>query len=127
MNPDDMVERLLDFGARVGLVVDALPNRRLGRHVASQLVRCGTSPMSNYEEACAAESRADFIHKVRICLKETRETRNWLRFIIRAKLLPAKRLTVLLDEANQLCNIFGQSVVTATKNKGRQRPSANSK
>jgi four helix bundle protein len=121
MNPDDLLERLLDFGARVGLVVDALPNTRLGRHVASQLVRCGTSPLPNYEEACAAESRADFIHKLRICLKEARETRSWIRLIIRARLLPAKRMTKLLDEATQLCNILGQSVVTATHNSRRKK------
>jgi four helix bundle protein len=121
MKPDDLLERLLDFGARVGLVVDALPNTRLGRHVASQLVRCGTSPLPNYEEACAAESRADFIHKLRICLKETRETRSWIRLIIRPRLLPAKRMTKLLDEATQLCNILGQSVVTATQNSGRKK------
>jgi four helix bundle protein len=121
MNPDDLLERLLDFGARVGLVVDALPNTRLGRHVASQFVRCGTSPLPNYEEACAAESRADFIHKLRICLKEARETRSWIRLIMRAKLLPAKRMTKLLDESTQLCNILGQSIVTATRNSLRKK------
>jgi four helix bundle protein len=119
MNPDELMERLLNFAARVGLVVDALPDTRLGRHVASQLVRCGTSPLPNYEEACAAESRADFIHKLRICLKEARETRSWIRFIVRAKLLPQKRMTKLLDESTQLCNIIGRSVVTATQNKKR--------
>jgi four helix bundle protein len=123
MNPDDLMNRLLDLGARVGTVVDALPRTRLGRHVASQLVRCGTSPLANYEEACAAESRADFIHKMRVCLKEARETRSWIRFIIRAKLLPARRMTKLFDEWNQICNIFGQSLVTATKNKRRKEKS----
>ena len=117
MNPDDLTERLLDFAARVGLVVNALPRTRLGRHVASQLVRCGISPLPNYEEACAAESRADFIHKLRICLKETRETRSWIRLIIRAKLLPEKQMAQLLDESTQLCNILGQSILTATQNK----------
>ena len=117
MNPDDLMERLLNFAARVGLVVNALPRTRLGRHIASQLVRCGTSPLPNYEEACAAESRADFIHKLRICLKETRETRSWIRLIIRANLLPDKRMGKLLDESTQLCNILGQSILTATQNK----------
>jgi four helix bundle protein len=69
---DALEERLLEFGARIGLVVDALPESRLGRHVAGQLVRCGTSPAPNYAEACAAESRADFVHKLRIVLKELR-------------------------------------------------------
>ena len=70
MTPDELSDRLLDFAARVGKVVDALPNTRLGRHVSAQLVRSGTSPAPNYEEGCAAESRADFVHKLRICLKD---------------------------------------------------------
>jgi four helix bundle protein len=74
MAQQDIGDRLLNFAVRVGKVVDALPETRMGRHVAGQLVRCGTSPCPNYEEACAAESRADFVHKLRICLKELRET-----------------------------------------------------
>jgi len=65
-NPADLSDRLLGFAVRVGKVVDALPDTRLGRHVAGQLVRCGTSAGPNYEEGCAAESRADFIHKLSI-------------------------------------------------------------
>ena len=62
MTPDEMVERLINFAARVGKVVDALPDTRMGRHIGSQLVRSGTSPAPNYEEACAAESvRTSFI------------------------------------------------------------------
>src|SRR5436309_10697841 len=105
MTPDELGERLLEFAVRVGKVVDALPDTRLGRHVAGQLVRCGTSPAPNYEEGCAAESRADFVHKLRICLKELRETRSWLRLIIKAELLPEERVSSLLDECCQLCNI----------------------
>src|SRR6266550_7212978 len=81
---EDLEERLLDFAARVGLVVDALPDTRMGRHVAGQLVRCGTSPAPNYAEACAAESRGDFVHKLGIVLKELRESRAWLRLIVKA-------------------------------------------
>ena len=75
MTSDELLERLIDFAVRVGKVVDALPDTRMGRHVAGQLVRSGTSPAPNYEEGCAAESRADFIHKLSICLKELRESR----------------------------------------------------
>ena len=57
VKPDEMVERLISFAARVGKVVDALPETRMGRHIASQFIRTGTSPAANYEEACAAESR----------------------------------------------------------------------
>jgi four helix bundle protein len=113
MTPDELSDRLIGFAARVGKVVDALPDTRLGRHVAGQFVRCGTSPAPNYDEACAAESRADFIHKLMIALKELRESRCWIRIMIKAELLPEQRLAELLDEATQLCNIIGQSVVTA--------------
>src|SRR5712692_4945306 len=74
MTSDELVERLIDFAARVGKVVDALPDTRMGRHIGGQLVRSGTSPAPNCEEACAAESRADFVHKLSISLKELRES-----------------------------------------------------
>ena len=88
----------------------------MGRHIAGQFVRSGTSPAPNYEDACAAESRADFSHKLSICLKELRESRCWIRLIIKTEMLPEHRMGELLDECNQLCNIIGQSIVT-TKNK----------
>ncbi|MEK6325826.1 MAG: four helix bundle protein [Acidobacteriota bacterium] len=91
------------------------------RHIAGQFVRCGTSPAPNYEEACAAESRADFIHKLGICLKELRESRSWIRLIIKIELLPEHRMSELLDECDQLCNIIGQSIVTAKDNKEKKR------
>jgi four helix bundle protein len=74
----DLEKRLIDFAVRVIGVVEALPGTRAGNHVANQLVRCGTSPAPNYAEAQSAESRNDFIHKLKICLKELRETRVWL-------------------------------------------------
>src|SRR4051812_45979530 len=94
---EELEDRLLGFAARVGKVVDALPDSRLSRHVAGQLVRSGTSPAPNYAEACAAESKKDFIHKLGIALKELRETRIWLRLIVQAELLPLPRLAELLD------------------------------
>ncbi len=120
MTSDELAERLLDFAVRVGKVVDALPDTRLGRHIAGQLVRSGTSPAPNYEEACAAESRPDFAHKLSIALKELRESRCWIRLIIKTEMLPQHRMGELSDECNQLCNIIGKSVATAKKN-GRQR------
>ena len=85
MTSEELAERLINFAARIGKVVDALPDTRMGRHVAGQLVRCGTSPAPNYEEACAAESRADFAHELSICLKELRESRCWIRLIIKPR------------------------------------------
>ena len=110
---EDLEERLLDFAARVGNVVDALPDTRLGRHIAGQLVRSGTSPAPNYAEACAAESKRDFIHKLSIALKELRESRSWINLILKSELLPEPRMAQLLDEVSQLCNIVGKSIVTA--------------
>ena len=122
MNSDELGDRMLDFAARVGKVVDALPNTRLGRHIAGQLVRCGTAAGPNYEEGCAAESRADFIHKLRICLKELRESRSWIRLIIKAELLSDKKMILLLDECTQLCNIVGKSIVTAASKVNKKKP-----
>jgi four helix bundle protein len=120
---DALEERLLEFGARIGQVVDALPEGKLGRHVAGQLVRCGTSPAPNYAEACAAESRADFVHKLRIVLKELRESRIWLRLCVKSQLLPLKKLSDIIDECTQLMNIIGKSIVTAKANaKGKRFP-----
>jgi four helix bundle protein len=117
MVADDLSERLLDFAARIGKVVDALPNTRLGKHTAGQLVRCGTSPAPNYEEARGAESRKDFVHKLGICLKELRESRFWIRLIAKSELLPETKMSSLLEEVNQLANIIAKSIVTAKTNR----------
>src|ERR1043165_3033499 len=98
MTSEELAERLINFAARIGNVVDALPDTRLGRHVAGQLVRCGTSPAPNYEEACAGESRPDFIHKLKIALKELRESRYWLKLIVKSGLLANDLLADLVDE-----------------------------
>ena len=94
----------------------------MARHVAGQLIRSGTSPVANYEEGCGAESKADFAHKLSICLKELRETRVWLRLIVRAELLPSGRLAELIDESDQLTRILGQSVATAKGASKKHRP-----
>jgi four helix bundle protein len=122
MTPDELADRLLSFAARIGQVVDSLPDTRLGRHIAGQLVRCGTSPAPNYEEGRAAESRADFVHKLSIALKELRETRYWLRLIVRAKLLSERKMSGVLDEATQLCRILGKSLATAKRTKKHPSP-----
>ena len=121
MRPDDLSERLLDLAVRVGKVVDALPDTRLGKHIAGQLVRSGTAPAPNYEEACAAESRRDFIHKVRIALKELRETRCWIKLIMRSELLPDERMKEIYNESDELCRILGQSLVTARRNEDQAK------
>jgi len=122
MNQDELSERLWTFAARVGKIVDALPEIRLGRHVAGQLVRCSTAAAPNYDESGAAESRSDFVHKISVALKELRETRGWLRFIVLAEILPKMKLASIVDESEQLCRILGKSVLTA-KAQGNRRKS----
>lgn len=112
----DIEDRKLEFAARIGKVVVALPETRLGRHIANQLIRSGTSPAPNYSEASAAESKKDFIHKLGIVLKELRETRTWLRLTIKSELLPTDRVEKILDECKQLGNIIGKSLITAKQN-----------
>jgi four helix bundle protein len=118
--PFDLPERLLKFAVRVGKVVNALPSTRLGRHIAGQLIRSGTPAGPNYEEGCAAESRADFVHKLSICLKELRESRFWIRLIVESELLPKKKMGDLEDECSQLCKILAQSLLTAKKHNNQQ-------
>jgi four helix bundle protein len=111
----DIEERMLDFAVRVGKAIDALPDTRLGRHIAGQLVRSGTSPAPNYAEACAAESKKDFVHKLAIVLKELRESSVWIRLIVKSELIPEQRLELLRDECDQLCKIIAKSLVTTKK------------
>ena len=115
----DLEERLIDFAIRIIRIAESLPKTKVGNHIAGQLIRCGTSPAPNYGEAQSAESRADFIHKMKVCLKELRETKIWLLMIIRAKLVkPASKLEPLIDENNELISIFVSSIKTAQqKNK----------
>jgi four helix bundle protein len=121
MTPQELSDRLWQFAARIAKVVDALPDTRVGRHVAGQIVRSGIAAAPNYDEARCGESRADFVHKVNIALKELVETRGWLKFIVLAGLLPARRAAVLVDECDQLCRILGKSVATA-KDARKPRP-----
>ena len=109
----DLEDRLIDFAVRIINVVEALPETRAGKHVASQLVRCGTSPAPNYGEAQSAESRKDFLHKMKIALKELRETYVWLRIIERKPLCGPERLRAIAQECNELIAIFVKSIQTA--------------
>ena len=113
---DDLLDRLPDFSARVGMVVDALPDTRLGRHIASQLVRSGTSAPPNYDEGRNAKSRDDFTHKLSIAPKELSESEEWLKLITRAKLPPEQRLEAITDEAGQPCRTLAKSLITAKQN-----------
>jgi len=116
----NLEDRLIAFSVRVIDVVEALPSTRVGNHVAGQLLRCGTSPAPNYGEAQSAVSRSDFIHKMKIALKELRETRIWLLITQRKALIkPPTRLGAILGECSELIAIFAASVRTAQKNRKR--------
>jgi four helix bundle protein len=100
----DLEERLIDFAVRIIKTSESLPKTKVGNHIAGQLMRSGTSPAPNYGEAQSAESRADFVHKMKVSLKELRETKVWLKMILRADVIkPALKLEPLLDE---LCQII---------------------
>jgi len=114
----DIEDRLIDFAVRIIQVAESLPKTRVANHIAGQLIRCGTSPAPNYGEAQSAESRADFVHKMKVCLKELRETRVWLRMIVRAKLIKSvSKLDSLIQENNELISIFVTSIRTAKEGK----------
>lgn len=119
MKGDDLSDRFLDFAARTIALVGALPKNQVGRHIAGQLLRSGTSVGSNYEEARGAESRADFVHKLSISWKEARETWYWLRLVDRVQLIKPVRVVRLLQEANEISAILGKSLATA---KGKPKP-----
>jgi len=112
-NRNELSERFLSFAARIIKLVVGLNSAAVGRHIGGQLARSATSAGANYEEACGAESRADFIHKLQIVLKELRESLYWLRLIEKSNLSSATVLQALIQEANELANIVGKSVVTA--------------
>jgi len=112
---NQLSDRLLDFAVEVIKITDALPNTVAGRHVGGQLIRAGTSCGSNYEEACGAESRSDFSHKMSIVLKELKESRFWLRLISRTEMLTDNRTEPVQDECQQLCAIVAKSILTAKR------------
>ena len=117
----DLEDRLLDYAAQIIRLTDALPRSRAASHVADQLLRSGTAPLSNHGEAQAAESADDFIHKLSIVLKELKESRRWLRLIEKARFLREVRLVdSLLTETEELIRIFGASIRTARARKGQR-------
>jgi four helix bundle protein len=112
--PFDLDERLIVFAGRVVEVVNALPKTPVGKHLGGQLLRSGTSPMANYAEAQGAESRNDFVHKMKVCLKELRETLAWLKLIQRRRLVGGpEKMEAIVAECDELVSIFVASVNTA--------------
>ncbi|CAM2914420.1 four helix bundle protein [Rariglobus hedericola] len=112
----DLEDRLLDYVANIVRLAESIRRSPAGTHVANQMLRSGTAVLPNHGEAQAAESNADFIHKLSICLKELRETRRWLRLIQRVPLIPKPDIVLpLLAETEELIRIFFSSLKTARK------------
>jgi four helix bundle protein len=113
----DLQQRLVEFSCTIIDIVEDLPDTRVGNHVAGQLLRSGTSPAPNYAEATSAESRQDFIHKMKISLKELRETGIWLNVIKKRGLVKRMdKVDLTMDECQQLTSIFVTSISTAKRN-----------
>jgi four helix bundle protein len=114
----DINERLIEFAVNVIAICESVYSSRAGSHMVGQLIRSGTSPALNYGEAQSAESRSDFIHKLKIAVKELRESYNSLRIMERANLASNNvLLQSTLTECNELISILVKSVETAKKNK----------
>lgn len=113
----DLEERLMEFAVRVIRVTESMNRSSAGVYVADQLLRSATSPYGHHGEAEGAESRDDFVHKLRVCYKELREARRWLRLVQRAPLVKKPELlTAITTEAEELVRIFAASIRTALAN-----------
>lgn len=117
MNKFDLEERLIDFAVNIVEICESMPDTRASNHLSGQLIRSGTSPALNYGEAQSGESRKDFIHKIKIVLKELRESFVCLKIIDRSKLYKNKEnIKAALIENNELISIFVKSTETAQNN-----------
>ncbi len=123
----DLKERLLEYGAAIINLVESLPKTIAGKRIGDQLLRSGTSVGANYEEAQAAESKTDFIHKLQIALKELRESNYWLRLLMKTKITTTDKVDQILDESNQLLAMISKAVITAKKNQKAKLQSIKSK
>lgn len=112
----DLQDRLIDLAVRVSTVCDSLPSTRVAKHVAGQLLRCGTAPAPLHAEASAAESRKDFVHKLRLCLKELRETMTWLRYLQRLGIGDDVDIDESISDTDRAIAIIYTSIRTATRN-----------
>ncbi|MFH1321143.1 MAG: four helix bundle protein [Bacteroidota bacterium] len=114
----DLQERLIVFAIDIILLVESLPNTKSANHIGGQVLRSGTSPAFNYGEAQSAESRRDFIHEMKVCLKELRETQIGLKMIHRLKIAKSQQeVERLLKECGELVSIFVKSIETAERNR----------
>ena len=112
----DLEERLIDFAVRIIKLAESLLKTRVGNHISGQLIRCGTSPAPNYGEAQSAESKADFIHKMSIGLKEANETDYWLRLLHEGQYISDAMFESIRPETKELIKLLVRSIKTAKQN-----------
>jgi len=118
----DLEERLISFAVSVIHISENLADTKAGNYLGMQLMRSGTSPALHYGEAQSAESPKDFIHKMKVVLKELRETMNALRIIKRKPLTTGIDITEnSLKECNELISIFVTGIKTAQNNSGENK------
>ncbi len=126
MNKFDLEDRLVKFSVSIIEIVNQTPNSKAGNHLSGQIVRSGTSVSLNYGEAQSGESRRDFIHKIKVVLKELRETYVALKIIQKAKLFKNEaKIIEAKKENNELISIFVKSIETAQKNLKLNKPFKN--
>ena len=114
----DLEDRLLEYAAMIVRLAEGFPKTPVGRHVGDHLLRSGTSPLFHHGEAEAAESPKDFVHKLKVCLKELREAKRGLRLVERVGLIqPASDVGPVLRETDELIRIFVASIRTANERK----------
>jgi four helix bundle protein len=114
----DLDERLINYSVLILKIADSLPDNKGANHLANQMVRSGTAPSLMHGEAQSSESRKDFIHKMRLPLKELRETHNCLKILSRMcyQNAPNERMAQAVSESRELIAIFAKSIDTAIKN-----------
>jgi four helix bundle protein len=112
---DNLEKRLVTFSSQIIAIAEKLPSTAAGRHISNQILRSGTAVDANYGEARGAESRADFIHKLRVVLKELNETSVWLQMIAETCLLSRDFTDQVFRENRELCRIISASIKTASR------------
>ena len=126
MSKFNLEDRLIEFSVFIIEIISEMPKSKAGNHLSGQIVRSGTSVSLNYGEAQSGESRRDFIHKLKVVLKELRETFVALKIIHRAKLYKTEvKIIKAKKENNELISIFVKSVETAQKNEKLNKPFKN--
>ncbi len=115
MRKFDLEDRLVKFASDIILFSATLPKTYAGIHLSKQIIRSGTSPALNYAEAQSAESLKDFVHKIKIALKELRETFVNLKILSGSNLISVHLIAPIMKENDELIAILVTSIATAKK------------